>query len=416
MPRFFRRNPRASNVTLEGLRDSLGPSVKAVSWLPEGYYTVDGGVKLASTTPFQAGHIYGIDGSSVAAVLAMDIRPGQHVLDIACAPGTKICLIADLLLQGHMPTKGLAVGVDGRLQRLFISRSQVTKYGLPNVRLIWADGTRFDPASDTKVERAASPFWDSEGRHPLQSRDMRKFKRELVKAQQRMATECSGGAVPASVMSILNGPPPVLQEVPAVGVVIAEPTVVHDPSVAATHPGPSEPQISPSTTCSPNPADTLSPTSTCARSPSVPVSCLGEVPNGQFDAVLVDPESSHDQDVRRMDKLLQGGLYWNEAPTAEVEKLYAYQYALLQQGWHLLRPHGTLVYTTCSLRREQNEDILLRLIAQHGPEQVKVVQAFTPESGVPFKVGEVAGTAYFTPEVSGTGGCFVAKLVKIPLH
>ena len=368
LPRFLRVSPRSPNVTLEVLQEALGPSVQPVPWLPSGYYTVDGTVKLASTRLFQEGHVYGIDGSSVVAVLAMGIQPGDHVIDVSCAPGTKLCLIADLLQAEPGGTQGLAVGVDGRLQRLFIARSQVTKYGLCNVQLIWADGTQFTRATAEQGLGQSStkpPFRDAAGR-PLCVANVRKFKQLLTKLQDRFVKE--NGATqeqPASVAAVLRGPPAVLQELGPAGLVIMEPA-------------------------------------------AVPEAAEG----GLFDAVLVDPESSHDLDVRRMDKLLTGGLYWNSAPAGQLAKLYEHQYALLLNGWRLLRPGGVLVYTTCSLRPEQNEDIVQRLLRDMPPGSVEVVPAVPAGSTVPCRAGTTPGSVYLTPQVSGTGGCFIAKLKK----
>jgi len=36
---------------------------------------------------FNALQIYGIDAASGAAILALDVRPGDHVLDLCAAPG-----------------------------------------------------------------------------------------------------------------------------------------------------------------------------------------------------------------------------------------------------------------------------------------------------------------------------------------
>lgn len=66
-----------------------------------------GSVKIASSDAYKAGSIYGIDASSGAAVLALDPQPGEHILDLCCAPGAKLCMIADLLGR-----EGSVTGVD----------------------------------------------------------------------------------------------------------------------------------------------------------------------------------------------------------------------------------------------------------------------------------------------------------------
>ncbi|KAK7328788.1 hypothetical protein VNO77_22910 [Canavalia gladiata] len=41
--------------------------------------------------------IYGIDAFSGAAVMALNIPPGDHVLDMYAGPSAKLCMILDLL-------------------------------------------------------------------------------------------------------------------------------------------------------------------------------------------------------------------------------------------------------------------------------------------------------------------------------
>ena len=111
VPRYLRVSPRAS-LTQAELERQLGTSCEPVAWLP-GYFRLRGDVKIATSDAYRAGHIYGIDVSSGAAVAALDPQPGEHVLDLCCAPGAKLCAIADA-----MGLRGSVTGVDVSAERL----------------------------------------------------------------------------------------------------------------------------------------------------------------------------------------------------------------------------------------------------------------------------------------------------------
>ena len=66
---------------------------------------------------------HGIDASSCAAVVALGPPPpGSRVLDLCCAPGGKLCLMADLMQQ-----EGLLVGVDVCIKRLHVARKMLIR-------------------------------------------------------------------------------------------------------------------------------------------------------------------------------------------------------------------------------------------------------------------------------------------------
>eukprot|EP00913_Durusdinium_trenchii_P007334 g6893.t2 len=64
---------------------------------------------------YDSGDVFGVDASSIACVGALDPEPCDHVLEICCAPGTKLCCLADLCT---------VTGVDINRQRLTVARSQ----------------------------------------------------------------------------------------------------------------------------------------------------------------------------------------------------------------------------------------------------------------------------------------------------
>lgn len=165
-----------------------------------------------------------------------------------------------------------------------------------------------------------------------------------------------------------------------------------------------------------------------------------------FDVVLVDAECTHDASWRHLKKFgsqwgwetLGGRVPW----VRQEESLYELQAALLANGFRLLREGGTLVYSTCSLCRSQNEDIVAAFLKKepaacldplplplqgqsvregmaggdaHGPAApVSPARPSLLEAAGPLGDGGRFCTARFDPLVSGTSGLFIARLRKRP--
>lgn len=97
---------------------------------------------------YQARALFGMDLSSIIAVEAMGVHPDDHVMDLCCAPGAKLCMLANLVASG----KGTVTGVDIAPHRLATCRALLKKYNVGfNVRLFAADGTLFDAHPPARV-------------------------------------------------------------------------------------------------------------------------------------------------------------------------------------------------------------------------------------------------------------------------
>lgn len=88
---------------------------------------------------------------------------------------------------------------------------------------------------------------------------------------------------------------------------------------------------------------------------------------------------------------------------AEFQRLPEIQYAILENCARYVRPGGTLIYSTCTLRSEENEAIVERF-AHEAPDFC--VEEFRLPGGIASKNGMVR----FWPQRHGTDGFFAAKL------
>ncbi|KAI9911224.1 hypothetical protein PsorP6_009642 [Peronosclerospora sorghi] len=144
----------AAELSQAAQLDSENAVPQVIPWLP-GFYSVPVSSPSSRLSLYQDGQMYGIDISSGYAVSLLNIQPGEHVLDLCCAPGAKLTMIADLL---HF--QGSVTGVDYSISRLVACRHLVYKYKLQCVsdaaiaewrcRLFHADGRTFNIGPKTE--------------------------------------------------------------------------------------------------------------------------------------------------------------------------------------------------------------------------------------------------------------------------
>jgi 16S rRNA C967 or C1407 C5-methylase (RsmB/RsmF family) len=126
-----------------------------------------------------------------------------------------------------------------------------------------------------------------------------------------------------------------------------------------------------------------------------------------FDRVLLDAPCSGNYVTDKV--------WFNKRSIRDVEANAVEQRRLLRAAVGLLKPGGTLVYTTCSLEPEENEMNVQWLLENH---DVKLGEVGGPGSPALTEVlgrslsSEVAKCRRFWPEEMGTQGFFVAKVVK----
>ncbi len=123
-----------------------------------------------------------------------------------------------------------------------------------------------------------------------------------------------------------------------------------------------------------------------------------------FDAILLDAPCSGEGVVRKDPDALKN---WSVESNLEIA---ATQRELIESAFHALRPGGTLVYSTCTLNRDENEAVCLWLKAQY-PDAVE----FLPLDGLFSGATEAVtpeGFLHVFPQIFDCEGFFVARLRK----
>jgi 16S rRNA (cytosine967-C5)-methyltransferase len=129
----------------------------------------------------------------------------------------------------------------------------------------------------------------------------------------------------------------------------------------------------------------------CIRLGVTCVELLSHAPSGtdgrRFDRVLVDAPCSNTGVMRR-----RVDLRWRVQPE-EILRLRQAQLDLLRTAARLLKPGGTLVYSTCSLEPEENREVVAQFLEEHGGFAMQHERELLPF-------------------VDGVDGAFVARLVR----
>ena len=86
------------------------------------------------------------------------------------------------------------------------------------------------------------------------------------------------------------------------------------------------------------------------------------------------------------------------------------QYAILQRAAEYLRPGGELVYSTCTLNRRENEEIVEKFLKENKGFAAVDMTDILPKRFC----REEAGRGHITlfPNIDGTDGFFIAKIKR----
>lgn len=133
----------------------------------------------------------------------------------------------------------------------------------------------------------------------------------------------------------------------------------------------------------------------------------------KFDRVLVDAPCSGTGTIRKSLKTLK---MWNPKM---IEHLSRLQGALLDVGFSLLRPGGTVVYSTCTLEPEENEGVVTNFLNSHPDARLEAIDLPITRNK-PVKQfldqiyhAEIDKCLRIFPHDNDTEGFFVAKIRKV---
>ncbi|GLT44561.1 hypothetical protein SLA2020_184470 [Shorea laevis] len=353
-PRYVRLKP-GYEARIQEIEAEINCKLEKVDWLP-GFYALPPEVQIANSKAYQEGKIYGIDAASGAAVSALNISVGDHVLDLCAAPGAKLCMMLDLL--GDF---GSVTGVDVARHRLAACRTMLQKYSLGDrCRLFVADGTTFalvpqrvesvSSSFESTFEEKADIFGEWTNRRPYKER------KRAAKVREGVA---------------LNQNPELIFYGRHSGIIGLSKSKLHKTISDA------------------------------------------EASSSGYDKVLVDAECTHDGSIRHIQKFEHWGWKTLQRRVLDAERtdsLTFLQLKLLRNGFRLLKVGGTLVYSTCSLTVAQNEVIVEQFLSENTSAEL---QEINESRNWPCKSGQIPKTLRFDPLTSQTSGLFVAKFTKL---
>ena len=132
----------------------------------------------------------------------------------------------------------------------------------------------------------------------------------------------------------------------------------------------------------------------------------------RFDRVLVDAPCSAEGTLRREATLRQGAF------PAAIRRMAALQRRLVVRGYDLVKPGGTLVYSTCTFAPEENEAVVAFLLQERDAQVMPVGLPLPVSPGIVAWEGEafpeaLRGCGRVYPHRIDSGGGFVAVLRKL---
>ncbi len=124
--------------------------LKPVPWCSDGFFIdrEDRSIPLGKDLLHLIGHTYMQEASSMLPVAMLDPKPGENILDMAAAPGSKSTQIAAL-----MNNRGVLVSNDMKESRLQTLKSALNRLGVMNVLVTKKMGQWFGPHMTGRFDR-----------------------------------------------------------------------------------------------------------------------------------------------------------------------------------------------------------------------------------------------------------------------
>jgi 16S rRNA (cytosine967-C5)-methyltransferase len=124
---------------------------------------------------------------------------------------------------------------------------------------------------------------------------------------------------------------------------------------------------------------------------------------GKVDRVLVDAPCSGLGTLRR-----NPDLKWRQTPQSLIE-LVQKQAAIARSAARLIKPGGRLIYATCSILREENEDIVSRFLGEHPDFRTVACNELLAQQRIGLDTGPFL---QLRPHLHATDGFFAAVLER----
>lgn len=128
---------------------------------------------------------------------------------------------------------------------------------------------------------------------------------------------------------------------------------------------------------------------------------LAERLPGYFDKILVDAPCSGSGMFRRDAGAIDSWLSYGSEPCTRLQR------EILTEAWQMLRPGGTLVYSTCTFSISENEEMIQWLLSRQPDASVEPIPL---RPGI--SAGLLSGTVRIWPHLAEGDGHFCAMLSK----
>ncbi len=128
-------------ISVEELKERLkskGWKIKQFDWYEHGFFVFKPESKLGATLEFSLGYYYVQEAASMVPPLILDPKPGEVILDVCAAPGSKTTQMAQL-----MKNRGIIVANDVKLDRLVALGANLQRCGVANTIVTQMDGIKF---------------------------------------------------------------------------------------------------------------------------------------------------------------------------------------------------------------------------------------------------------------------------------
>eukprot|EP01061_Rhynchopus_euleeides_P000675 TRINITY_DN10484_c0_g1_i1.p1 TRINITY_DN10484_c0_g1~~TRINITY_DN10484_c0_g1_i1.p1 ORF type:complete len:475 (+),score=180.29 TRINITY_DN10484_c0_g1_i1:409-1833(+) len=350
--RFVKGTPPAQRVGI--MRHHFPDAAPVEHFLDDAVWRLPHEQKVRNSPVFSSGTLAGIDLGSIMAVMALDIGPQDTVLDLCCAPGSKLQLMSEL-------TSGRLTGVDVDLYRLSATRSCLQKYkrdSAAHIRLVLADGVTYDPTA------TAAPWWC--GTRTLLAVNPSRHRKKLASTYPQLP-----------------------QDTPCAGIVL------HDYAGEMRRPAKRKKGEAP------QPEE------------GIVVQSFNRV---LVDAeCTTDGSLRHVEKLIERGEAWAERSEWGRKDDGK--DLFELQTSLLRKGISLANEGAVVVYSTCSLSPQQNEAVVSEVLRDGTVELLPPFDLTHPSllgTPPPHKASAtLQHTVYFTPKVSNCGTIYIAKMRKI---